>query len=144
MKRQIAKSVTMALLLTLTLVTAVATTNGQSRGNVRARVPFGFIVGEKMLAAGAYEIVPMGDALSIKRVDSKAGAIRLAMTTSPNEKAPARLVFHRYGDRYFLAEVWISGYNAWTVVKSKSEKTLIREMQISKNIKQEVVTIFAD
>lgn len=128
MKRQIAKSVTMALLLTLTLVTAVATTNGQSRGNVRARVPFGFIVGEKMLAAGAYEIVPMGDALSIKRVDSKAGAIRLAMTTSPNEKAPARLVFHRYGNTYLLSEVWEGGDRVGRRLnESRQERAIKRE-----------------
>ena len=129
MKRQIAKSVTMALLLTMTLVTAVATANGQSREYVRAHVPFGFIVGDKTLAAGAYEIVPVGDALSIKSADSKAAVIRLAMTTSPNTKKPARLVFRRYGNTYFLSEVWAGGDRVGRRLnESRHERAVKREL----------------
>jgi hypothetical protein len=31
-----------------------------------------------------------------------------------SSKTPERskLVFHRYGDRYFLAQIWVAGYNS--------------------------------
>ena len=61
MGRQIAKGLTMLmLLLTMALVTAVATANGQSQHKLNARIPFEFIVGDKTLAAGQYEVNAVG------------------------------------------------------------------------------------
>lgn len=112
MARQIAKGLTMLmLLLTMALVTAVAA-NGQSQHKLNARIPFEFTVGDKMLAAGQYEISAVGvtqGALAIRGRESNDSVIRLAVTKEPKENKQARLVFHRYGNAYFLSEVWEGG-----------------------------------
>ena len=133
MARQIAKGLTMLmLLLTMALVTAVATANGQSQHKVNARIPFEFIVGDKTLAAGQYEVNAVGitqDALAIRGRESNDSVIRLAMTKEPKESKPARLVFHRYGNAYFLSEVWEGGNGAGRQLNpSAQERGMKREL----------------
>src|SRR5262245_55505979 len=54
MKNQILKGMTTLMaILTLTLVTAVASANGQTV-SARASIPFDFVVGDKTLPAGDY------------------------------------------------------------------------------------------
>ncbi|HZN07100.1 MAG TPA: hypothetical protein VFB65_09955, partial [Pyrinomonadaceae bacterium] len=55
----------------------------------------------------------------------------------------AKLVFHKYGNRYFLAQVCVPGYQAWEVMKSKEERSLEREMRLVKNLKPERITVAA-
>jgi hypothetical protein len=48
-------------------------------------------------------------------------------TDIPTSSSSAGLLFHRYGDTYFLVEVWTPGYaNARGVRKSSLEKELAR------------------
>jgi len=133
MTRQIVKGLTMlALLLTLALTTAVATANGQSRHKLTANVPFEFMVGEKVLAAGQYRVSQVGigdEALAIRSADSKNNAIRLTNATASQERKPARLVFHRYGNTYFLSQVWEGGDRTGRqLVISKQEIAMQREL----------------
>ena len=110
MGTQILKRATMLmLLLTIALVTAVATASGQSQHRVNASVPFEFIVGDKTLAAADYRIDTVGEALAIRSADATNSVIRLSNTIASKEREPARLVFHRYGNTYFLSEVWEGG-----------------------------------
>ena len=150
MARQIAKGLTMLmLLLTMALVTAVATANGQSQHKLNARIPFEFIVGDKTLAAGQYEVNAVGitqEALAIRGRESNDAVIRLTMTREPKENKPARLVFHRYGNTYFLSEVWEGGDGVGRQLKeSAQEKGMKRELSvIAKNgARYEEVVILA-
>src|SRR5215468_408006 len=126
MSRQILKRVTMLmLLLTIALVTAVATASGQSQHRVNASIPFEFIVGDRTLAAADYRIVSVGEALAIRNADDTNGVIRLANTITPKARQSARLVFHRYGATYFLAEVWEGGDRIGRrLVESRQERAL--------------------
>jgi hypothetical protein len=63
---------------------------------------------------------------------------------SSNQKGPAKLVFRKYGNRYYLTQVWIPGYNGMEFQKSKTERALERETMLSKNSTTELVTIMAD
>ena len=133
MKRRFVKSVTMlALLLTLGLATAVATANGQSRHKLSADVPFDFVVGDKVLAAGRYQVSQIGigeEALVIRSADSKNTASRLTSATQSREKKSARLVFHRYGNTYFLSQVWEGGDRTGRqLLKSRQEIATRREL----------------
>ncbi len=145
MARQILKRVTMLMvLLTIALVTAVATANGQSQHRVNASVPFEFIVGEKTLAAANYRIETVGVALAIQNADAKDSVIRLANMIAPKERKSARLVFHRYGNTYFLSEVWEGGETGRRLVESRQERALRREMSrmaTNKTICGEVVIL---
>jgi hypothetical protein len=73
----------------------------------RVTVPFDFTVGQTQMSAGAYEINPLAhDAIVIR--DSKAAKSALSIVRSErsrNSDSGTKLVFNRYGDKYFLSQV---------------------------------------
>ena len=100
-------------LLTMVLLMAVGSANAQLGGahEVRANVPFDYKVGSTTMKAGMCSITPAGnaaDALAIRGEGSKA-ALSLSHLVSSKPAATTKLVFHKYGDEYFLAQVWIEG-----------------------------------
>ena len=137
MKREILKGIMMlALMVTLALATAVASANAQSAPKVVADVPFDFSVGYKTMAAGEYSvqmIVSAGDGLLIRSADGKSSALRLSEPTErAKDKSQARLVFHRYGDHYFLAQVWSGANNTGRqLMKSQEESAIERELTLA-------------
>ena len=131
MAKQILKGFTMlALIVGLAFVSAVVSAKGQSTQAV-AKVPFEFIVGDKTLPSGQYTVRAVSDtnkaALMIR---GKSSAIRLTNEIQPNpNKTEARLVFHRYGERYFLSEVWMGGDSAGRhLLQSGQERSIEREL----------------
>ena len=82
---------------------------------VKAHIPFNFSVTGATLPAGAYTIQSLtadGMVLSIRDSDMKAQGMVLAIECeSRNDAKQTKLVFHRYGDRYFLTQVWVAGRN---------------------------------
>ncbi len=111
MKRNLLKAFTMLMLLvTLSLASAVVSAQTQAANKVVATIPFEFSVGYKTFPAGEYsvQVIPTaGDALMIRSADASESALRLSETTSRDkDKSHARLIFNRYGDKYFLSEVW--------------------------------------
>lgn len=130
MRKQLAKGFTMLMLVvSLALVTAVVSANGQSRKS-RTSVPFDFMVGDKALPAGNYNvdsITSSGDALRIGNADSAQSATRLTVVADGRSKT-AKLVFHRYGERYFLAQVWTAGgAEGRQLMKSRQERAIEKE-----------------
>ena len=129
MRKQLLKGFTMLLgIMTLAMVSAVAS-QGQSQTS-KANIPFEFVVGDQSLAAGSYTvraITDSGDTLRIRGVEAKASAVRL--TTPAKGKAnSAKLVFHRYGQRYFLAEVWATANDGRELMASRQERAIQKEM----------------
>ena len=111
----------------------------QSLGNrLRANIPFDFNISETKLPAGKYvvgRVMNQSDdkVLSINSLDGHAKAIRLSnavVKLQPSKKA--LLVFHRYGDQYFLFQVWQAGATTGREFpKSKSERAL--QQQLARN-----------
>ena len=90
------------LVVTLALVPVVS-----EAGAVKGTIPFTFSVNDATLPPGTYFLasnVPTPGAVVIR------GATRVVIAmTSPrgsSEDFQPRLVFHRYGDEYFLRQVW--------------------------------------
>jgi hypothetical protein len=130
MKKDILKGTTMLMLLVaVTLVTAVVSANAQSNP-IKANIPFEFIVGDKTLPAGEYTVKPAttGGALAIQNADGKGNVVRMTGPTEQKTRGRARMVFHRYGHNYFLAEVWDIGTNGRELAKSKQERAVEREL----------------
>lgn len=129
MKREILKGFTMlTLIVALSFVTAVASANGQSRAVV-ANIPFEFSVGDKALPAGEYTVraaTENSNALAVQNKQSAKSAIRLSISIQKfQESEKTRLVFHRYGPRYFLSEVWVEGEKIGRqLLKTKEESTI--------------------
>ena len=134
MKKELLKGLTMLMLVVvLALAAAVASANAQSANKVVATIPFDFSVGYKTMPAGEYSVQAINNtngALMIRSADAKLAAIRLTNETERSKKnTHARLVFHRYGERYFLAEVW-SGFDesGRQLYKSQEERRIENEL----------------
>ena len=137
MKRELLKGITMlSLLVTLALAAAVVSANAQSAPKVVADVPFEFSVGYKTMPAGQYSVQTIAsadDGLLIRSTDGKSSALRLSEATErAKDKSQARLVFHRYGERYFLAQVWSGSNNIGRqLLKSQEESAIESELTIA-------------
>jgi hypothetical protein len=86
----------------------------ESQRLMKVDVPFAFSVEDSSLPAGEYLILTVTPERSI-RIVSADGKHSAVVNTLPNyAKSPSessRLVFHKYGDEYFLAQVWTAGQN---------------------------------
>lgn len=130
MAKQILKGFTMlALIVGLSFVSAVVSAKGQSTQAV-AKVPFEFIVGDKTLPSGQYTVGAVsGTNKAALMIRGRSSAIRLTNEIQPNKNKSARLVFHRYGERYFLSEVWMGGDSTGRhLLQSKQERSIEREL----------------
>jgi hypothetical protein len=126
-------------------ITAEAQVFGTQR--LRARIPFAFNVGNKSLPAGEYTIAvlnPTSDrkVLQIRSTDGRASAI--IQTNERNAKSPehAKLVFNRYGDRYFFAQAQMAG-DSTTLAAVKSNAERNTEQWIASKATKATVTIDA-
>jgi hypothetical protein len=139
MKKEFLKGFTMfVLLVVLAFATAAVSAQPQSAtaSRVIANIPFEFNVGYKTMPAGEYSVQTVesaGDALLIKNANASMFALRLSQATIPSKnKTRAHLVFNRYGERYFLAEVW-NGIDdtGRQLLKSQEERAVEREFAIA-------------
>src|SRR5215471_17528914 len=147
MKQQGVKAlIQIGLLAVIAMVTAAGSAQGQVLGyKIRANIPFDFIVGDKNLPAGEYLIGRArqdSDVLVIRGVKGNANAFR---STSPVNtealKDEATLVFHRYGDQYFLSEVWPAGANAGRMLSESRGEREARERNLAGNTATESGTV---
>ena len=85
----------------------------QSAG-FRIQVPFEFAVGNHNLAAGEYKVTVMKPGmLQLERLDGRGTTAVMTTYTGggPNQDLRPRLIFHSYGNHYFLSQVWIEDVN---------------------------------
>jgi hypothetical protein len=133
MKKELLKGFTMVtLIVVFALAGAVVSANAQSPNRVVANIPFEFVVGGDTMPAGDYVVTaPAQDkALRIQSSDTKSATLRLANSIESRKyQTNARLVFHRYGERYFLAEVWCGADSTGRqLVESRQERSTRREL----------------
>jgi hypothetical protein len=132
MSQQVTKNFTrLMLVLVIAFGSAVVSANAQSSTRVVADIPFEFIVADKTLPSGNYDVRPMfdnGHGLLIRSRDGNKSAMRITNPVIGNGKeVKAKLVFHRYGKTYFLAQVWNGDQNGLELRKCSKERTLQRE-----------------
>ena len=95
--------------------------------NLKANIPFDFIVAGKTLPAGMYNMKSVGsnqnDAVVVRGETSKDGAMVMGHRVESREAATqSKLVFRRYGHRYFLSQLWQQGDSSGNELpKSKRE-----------------------
>jgi hypothetical protein len=103
------------LIITVLLLAAVSVyVQAQERPLLTATVPFAFTVENSNLPAGAYTVSILLPYNMIK-VQSADGRKAMMISAIPSrelgESKQAKLVFHRLGNEYFLAQVWEQGSN---------------------------------
>lgn len=113
------KHLGMFLCAVLLAVSCMAQTKA---GDTAVNVPFAFSVGSQLLPAGHY-IVSAVDSTHVRIDGDKQhglyaathGALRMNSDES-------KVVFHKYGDKYFLAEVWVTGKTTGREVPSSADE----------------------
>ncbi len=128
MKRNLIGTLSLVVLALL-----ISSTGAFAQAYAKASVPFAFAVGSAQLPAGTYEIKTVGQGNSsvvIRNDESSAAAMSTAGREQPRNNTSAKLVFHRVGNAYFLAEVWRSSSAEGMIIPtSKQEKELEKEMR---------------
>jgi hypothetical protein len=130
------KKRTFATLGTLALL-AAASAFGQQK--TRVNVPFEFHVSDVVLPAGEYEVsVGANNMDSLVSVDCSANQAQAIASTFPigggaDALIEGRLVFNKYGETYFLSQVWSPGYSQGRAInKSKTENEIVRDTRSDK------------
>ena len=136
----------MPLVLIAMFAAAAVSTRAQAAYGLRADVPFDFVVGDKTIPAGRITAHGVSAAfqgsLTIRNLAQGELALRNGRKMLGADRTDqGKLVFHKYGNRYFLAQIWIPGYEAWEVMKSKEERSLERDTRLVKNFKPAQVIV---
>ncbi len=99
------------LVLGLVLMAGLAPVYAQSSANARFQIPFEFVVGNLTLPAGDYrvEYVAQTSTMTIANANGKLTTMVLSNPISGNSiPSKCKMVFNRYGAKYFLSQMWIS------------------------------------
>ena len=103
---------------------AMAGTSFAQSKMVRVNVPFDFTVGNQLLPAGTYTIKTESEGLiAIKNHDKPIAVLTLVDRDGAKSPNGGKLLFHKYGDQYFLSEILCSWADMDVSVRpSKAEK----------------------
>jgi hypothetical protein len=123
-----------SLVLVALVAVSIQAQSSRNRQQLRFHATFAFNVGNTLLPAGEYRvsIVNPSSNRSILRFSSADGNSATMTQTIDVEgwaSPQAKLSFRQYGDRYFLAQVWMAGEaTGLATPTSKTEKALRQEM----------------
>lgn len=83
-----------------------AVTPAFSQAILKATVPFRFHVGAKALPAGEYELTQvLTEGVVLQNIATGEAAMTIAAAAPPSGAGATALVFHQYGESYFLSEM---------------------------------------
>ena len=126
-------------------LTALMPVNAQSDLQLRVTVPFDFIVGDASFPAGDYSLRPHSTAqgvLMLTNSDDRRTVVFMAQSAQRfTSQDKPMLVFDRYEDQYFLREVWMTGAESYDLPKSRTERSLERDLAQDVSRRVEVVPI---
>ena len=121
-------SLLMVLLFALTICPSKA--HAQIIGNLEVNIPFAFHAGNTKLPAGNYRIHMLDNSdLTIMEISSADGSTSALFEVQEAEanSTPAKteLIFNKYGNRYFLAQLFDEGNPSGSkVLESRYEKKI--------------------
>ena len=99
------------LILMVLLAIPVVNVNAQSTG-ARFTVPFEFMVNGNTMPAGDYFIEGLWwNAVAFHNVKGEPGLVVLAQYAPRTQEDQTKLIFHRYGDKHFLASAELPNTN---------------------------------
>lgn len=139
------KLIMLSVLGVLTSVSAHA----QAGEQFTVTIPFNFYVAGKTLPAGHYHVrrstEDLGGVLVIRGTDGRTGVFVLTRGIETAEvQQQSRLVFRRYGDQYFLGEVWISGRSTGRELPSSRKERLTKQESAKHGSNPEKAAVVGD
>jgi len=134
------------LILALAMIVSTAPmAQAQAQPRAKASIPFEFNLNDSSMPAGMYEVSSLNDkVLAVRNMETKDARLVLAslsVQASQAQGTPSpKLVFHKCGDQYFLAQIWYGQSNIGIAFpESKHEK----ELQLAGNTGQPEVVVIA-
>ena len=128
-------------------VLLVGSAGAQEPGTkIRVSIPFDFTVKGKMLPSGEYEVTRVMDqpiALLLRNVHDKHDEVVVETEPVIGRMMPRKdeLIFNRYGDTYFLSEIFTAGEQTGEeLYPTHKERELRREMALNQ-VGPETVTV---
>ncbi len=116
---------------------------------VNANIPFDFNVGGKEFKSGRYSVSRLNNnatagTLIIRSADNSAAASFNVNNVTEKGESQARLVFRRYGNQYFLGQIYdgVSG-QGYELMKTKTEREAAKKRDIitQKIVEPEMMTV---
>ncbi len=114
-------------LMIIALALIVSAPIAQAEARINAQVPFDFTLDQKSVPAGEYEISSLNNnVLVLRNLDTREARLVIKpMHVQVSQTPGAKLVFHKYGDQYFLVQIWDGQGNIGIAFhESKREKEL--------------------
>jgi hypothetical protein len=137
-----------SLVTTFVAIAALATVAPVQAQQVHlvARVPFDFAVGNANLPHDTYRLSRMDNHSGMVFLrGNRAGAfVRTSEERLGRDGAPAMLVFHRYGDQYFLRQVRWEDTARLDLPETKTERAAAERHAERVAAGKEIVTIVAE
>jgi len=129
MKIRVRNIVTLGVFFVLALVTVQAQTE-----KAAVNIPFDFYAGTAKLKAGTYQVKRMSDSvIAIRGTDGKTTALVSAPLTigARDSKSGRRLVFNKYGDHFFISQIWLDVELGRQVIPSKEEMRIAKDERLA-------------
>lgn len=138
MKTQVVRIVTLICAVLLGTVAASAQSTTTSEPFLRAKVPFAFVVGGVHLPAGEYRVYHPGNPYVVV-IENNDGTARAMTFVRPSVisagENDTKLLFNRYADQYFLAEIWTArDQEKHQCFKCRMEQTLIAQARTAATV----------
>jgi hypothetical protein len=136
------------LVTTFAAVAALATVApavAQTEVHLVARVPFAFSVGNANLPSDTYHLSRMNGhrEMLFLRGDRTGALVRVDETRLPRTDVEPSLVFHRYGDQYFLREIRWEDTARLDLPETKAERDAAEGRADRASAQMEQVTVVA-
>jgi hypothetical protein len=112
MKKQV---ITMMAVVAFLAMLAVTSVKAQNAGNMSISIPFDFALSGKTLPAGEYYLQRSTEGAQVVvqiRSRDRVLVVYLPQThpiQNSEIQAEPKLLFNKYGDQFFLSQVWLSG-----------------------------------
>jgi hypothetical protein len=110
----------------------------QGKKSLLLKTPFGFKVEHQLMPAGTYRILVEHGWLQIRSTDRRVAAMVLTLPVSGKTREGAgEVVFNRYGERYFLGQVWLPEmeFGRQTLESSEEKEAAKREKMVAVRVK---------
>ena len=123
--------------ITLALVVMALSTAYAQKTSATVNIPFTFTVDDVRMPAGEYTISsPSERVITLQRVGGEAKTTMTNNGSSTKSDGRAKLVFHKYGNAYFLAAAWLPNSDHAREFYASSN-----EIQVARNEGQDVVEL---
>ena len=118
--------------LVMSAAAMLGTTGLYAQSGVVANVPFNFTAASAKMPAGEYTLTPLNRTSGVIQMQNVATGESVLLnapgalaTHKGSGEETGKLIFHRYGDRYFFAEVWTPDGLRGHVTPSKLEREIM-------------------